>query len=137
MSSGAGAGEAEDDHAARIDKWLWCVRLFRSRALATEACRSGAVTVNGLPAKPSRTVRAGEVYAVKVGVIERTVAVLGTPPSRVGAPLVAGYMEDRTPPEVWERARRALPVERILARPPGSGRPTKRDRRQLDTLFER
>lgn len=120
--------------AGRIDKWLWAVRLFRTRSLATDACRAGSVTVNDQPAKPARGVRPGEVVVVRQGLIHRTLRVVGLPPSRVGAARVAAYCEDRTPPEEFERARTQR-VQQILARAKGSGRPTKRDRRRLDRLF--
>jgi ribosome-associated heat shock protein Hsp15 len=121
--------------AGRIDKWLWAVRLFKTRSLATDACRAGSVTVNDQPSKPSRDVRAGEVVVVRQGLIRRTLVVRAIPPGRVGARLVAIYCEDRTPPAEFERAR-AQRVQQFLARAKGSGRPTKRDRRLLDRLFD-
>jgi ribosome-associated heat shock protein Hsp15 len=120
--------------AERIDKWLWAVRIFRTRSLATDACRAGSVTVNGQPAKPSRDVRAGEVVMVRQGLIHRKLKVLTVPPSRVGAGLVPTYCEDQTPPGEYARAR-AQRVQQFLARAQGSGRPTKRDRRLIDRLF--
>ena len=120
--------------AGRIDKWLWAVRLFRTRSLATDACRAGNVTVNDQPAKPARDVRQGEVVVVRQGLIHRTLVVRAVPASRVGAKLVATYCEDRTPPAEFERAR-AQRVQQFLARAKGSGRPTKRDRRLLDRLL--
>lgn len=121
--------------AARLDKWLWAVRLFKTRALATEACRAGRVEVNELPVKPARAVRAGELVTVRQGIVLRTLRVLGSPPSRVGAALVPEFCAELTPPEEFAKARE-LRVQQILARAPGSGRPTKRDRRQQDRLFE-
>ena len=121
--------------AERIDKWLWAVRSFRTRSLATDACRAGSVTVNGQPAKPSRDIRPGDLVVVRLGLIHRTLKVRAVPPSRVGAGLVATYCEDQTPPAEYEMAR-AQRVQQLLARAKGSGRPTKRDRRLLDRLFE-
>ena len=118
----------------RIDKWLWAVRLFRTRSLATDACRAGSVTVNHQPVKPSRDVRAGEVIVVRQGLIHRTLKVRAVPPARVGAKLVAVYCEDQTPPAEFEKAR-AQRVQQFLARARGSGRPTKRDRRLIDRLL--
>jgi len=118
----------------RIDKWLWAVRLFRTRSLATDACRAGSVTVNHQPVKPSRDVRAGEVFVVRQGLIHRTLKVRAVPPARVGAKLVAVYCEDQTPPAEFEKAR-AQRVQQFLARARGSGRPTKRDRRLIDRLL--
>ena len=120
--------------AERIDKWLWTVRIFRTRSLATDACRAGSVTVNSQPVKPSRDVRAGEVVIVRQGLIHRTLKVRAVPPARVGAKLVAAYCEDQTPPAEFAKAR-AQRVQQFLARARGSGRPTKRDRRLIDRLF--
>lgn len=119
---------------ARVDKWLWSVRLFRTRSLATDACRAGSVHVNTLPAKPARSLRPGETVTVRQGLVLRTVRVVGFPRSRVGAALVAQYCTDLTPPEEFAKARQN-PVQQILAREKGSGRPTKRDRRLLDELL--
>ena len=120
--------------AERIDKWLWAVRIFRTRSRATDACRAGSVTVNSQPVKPSRDVRAGEVVIVRQGLIHRTLKVRAVPPARVGAKLVAVYCEDQTPPAEFEKAR-AQRVQQFLARARGSGRPTKRDRRLIDRLL--
>jgi len=125
---------ADSPPAARIDKWLWAVRVFRTRSLATDACRAGSVTVNGQPAKPARDVRPGERVVVRLGLIHRTLEVRGVPPARVGAALVPVYCADHTPPAEYEQAR-AQRVQQLLARAKGSGRPTKRDRRRLDRLF--
>ena len=120
--------------SGRLDKWLWAVRLFKTRSLATDACRAGSVTVNGHPAKPAREVHPGEIVVVRLGLIRRTLQVRAVPPSRVGAGLVAVFCEDRTPPEEFARGREQR-VQQLLAREQGSGRPTKRDRRLLDRLF--
>jgi ribosome-associated heat shock protein Hsp15 len=120
---------------ARLDKWLWAVRVFKTRALATDACRAGSVRVNDLPAKPAREVHAGEIVTVRQGLFTRTVRVEGVPPSRVGAKQLGPYCTDLTPPEEFE-ALRARSVQQVLAREKGSGRPTKRDRRLLDRLQE-
>lgn len=121
--------------ALRLDKWLWAVRVFRTRSLAGDVCRAGSVTVDELPAKPSREVHPGEVVTVRVGLMVRTLRVVGVPRSRVGAKLVPEFCTELTPPEEWEKAR-AAGVQQFLAREKGSGRPTKRDRRLLDQLFE-
>ncbi len=120
--------------AARLDKWLWAVRIFKTRSLATDACRAGSVAVNELAAKPARDVRAGELVTVRQGVILRTLRVLGVPASRVGAKLVANFCEDLTPPAEFEKAR-AQRVQHLLEREKGSGRPTKRDRRLIDRFL--
>lgn len=120
---------------ARLDKWLWAVRLYKSRALATDACRAGSVAVNGLTAKPGRDVRVGELVEVRQGLITRTLRVVGVPRSRVGAKLVAEHCTDLTPESEFAKARMHR-LQQTLARDKGSGRPTKRDRRLLDRLFE-
>lgn len=112
------------------------MRLFKSRSLATDACRAGSVQVGGQPAKPAREVRTGDRVTVQLGLIQRVLVVRGFPPSRVGARLVATFCEDLTPPEEVARAQ-ADRVGNFLARERGSGRPTKRDRRALDHLLER
>ena len=123
------------ESSARLDKWLWAVRLFKSRALATDACRAGSVTVSELPAKPARDVHAGELVQVKQGLVLRTLRVVGVPRSRVGAKLVPEFCTDLTPASEWDKVK-AQRVQQVLAREKGSGRPTKRDRRLLDRLFE-
>jgi len=125
---------SETDSAARLDKWLWAVRLFKTRSLATAACRAGSVSVNARPAKPSREVRPGEIVTVRIGLILRTLAVQAVPVSRVGAPRVGEFCQDRTPPEEYEKARQQR-VQHVLARERGSGRPTKRDRRALERFL--
>ncbi|MCX6954864.1 MAG: S4 domain-containing protein [Verrucomicrobia bacterium] len=126
---------APDRSAARLDKWLWAMRVFKTRALATDACRAGSVAVNELVAKPAREVHAGEVVTVKQGLFTRTLRVVGVPKSRIGAKLLPEYCADLTPPEEYERLRERS-VQQVLAREKGSGRPTKKERRVLDELFE-
>jgi ribosome-associated heat shock protein Hsp15 len=125
----------EDESSARLDKWLWAVRVFKTRPLATEACRAGDVIIGELVAKPARSVRGGEVVSVRQGVVVRTLRVVGSPRSRVGAALVPEYCMELTPPEEFAKARE-LRVQQLLGRAAGTGRPTKRDRRVQDRLFE-
>ena len=122
--------------ADRIDKWLWAVRIFKTRTLATDACKAGSVEINGLAVKPARDVHEGETITVKQGLVVRTLRVAGIPKSRVGAKLVAEYCDDRTPASEFKKAREQR-VQQVLARDKGAGRPTKRDRRLLDKLFGR
>lgn len=117
----------------RIDKWLWTVRLFKTRSLATEACNAGKVKLNGENVKPSRDVRIGEVYEVHIGSLHKTVEVVDAPKSRVGAQLVPQYCTDLTPQSEYDRMKTLKTQE---FRPHGLGRPTKRERRQLDFLKE-
>ena len=118
----------------RLDQWLWAVRLYKSRSLAVEAIRSGRVLVNGAPTKPAHESKAGEVVEAQMPFITRTLKVLGIPPSRVAAKLVGAYAEELTPPAEFELARERARLPGM--RPPGSGRPTKRERRELDEAME-
>lgn len=112
----------------RIDKWLWAVRLFKTRSLAANACRDGEVTIGGQRVKPARDVRAGDVISAKTGGVQRTVRALGFPPSRVGAKLVPEFMEDLTPASEYEKARVAAAAPQF-SWSKGFGRPTKKSRR--------
>lgn len=118
----------------RLDKWLWAVRVFKTRTEATAQCRNGRVQVNGLDAKPGRDVHAGEVVTARVGIVTRTLKVIGVPRSRVGAKQLPEFLEDLTPAAEYDRARQAS-LEHMLARERGKGRPTKKDRREMDRLF--
>lgn len=120
--------------SVRIDKWLWAVRLFKSRSLATEACNAGHVKINGLHVKPSRDVHVGETIAALAGRVQRTVKVLALLERRVGAKAVPQFMEDLTPPEEYARAREEHEPA-LLVFPKGWGRPTKKSRRQMEGLF--
>lgn len=121
---------------ARVDKWLWCVRLFKTRSLATAAVRAGSVLVNDEPVKPAREVGAGEIVTVRQGLITRTLRVVAAPAARVAAKQVPAFCADLTPAAEFEKVR-AQRVQQFLAREKGAGRPTKRDRRLLDQLFDR
>lgn len=124
----------ESSCSARLDKWLWALRLFKTRPLATAACRAGAVSVNELEAKPARDVREGDRVIVRQGIMRRTLIVRGVPRGRVSAKQVPDYCEDLTPPAEFEKAREQR-VQHLLARERGTGRPTKRDRRMTDRLL--
>ena len=112
----------------RIDKWLWAVRLFKTRTLAAAACRNGHVLIEGQIIKPSRALQPGETLTAKIGSIQRTVKVRGFPPSRVGAKLVPEFLEDLTPASEYEKAREFKPPPEF-AWSKGVGRPTKKSRR--------
>lgn len=109
------------------------MRLYKTRTLASEACKSGKVHIGGHPIKPSREVRPGEIISVRVGEVNRTVKVIGLLEKRVGASLVPNYLEDLTPAEEYLRALQRA-KEPVPHRPKGSGRPTKRERRQIEQL---
>jgi ribosome-associated heat shock protein Hsp15 len=111
----------------RVDRWLWAVRLTRTRSGAAQACRAGHVQVNGVRAKPAATVKVGDTVRARVGERERVVEVVRLLETRVGAAPAAACLIDRSPPPP-PRDPQAWPGRRD----PGMGRPTKRDRRQLD-----
>lgn len=117
----------------RLDRWLWAVRVFKTRPLATDACRRGQVKVNDLPAKPARDLRAGDTVSIRLDGFTLTLRVTGWPRSRLGAKAVVGFCEDLTPASEREKPRE-LHWQRVLHEP-GSGRPTKRDRRMIDRLL--
>jgi ribosome-associated heat shock protein Hsp15 len=117
----------------RIDKWLWAVRAFKSRSLATHACSAGHVKVLGQKVKASHLVRPGEVVTARVGQLTRTLKVIASIHQRVAAKEVAQYAEDLTPAAEYEQARQ-LKVTPIFTRAKGTGRPTKKDRRALEQL---
>lgn len=118
----------------RIDKWLWMVRLFKTRSMATDACNAGKVKMNGINVKPSKLVKTDECFHVRINQLEKVVQVIDTPKNRVGASLVLQYYTDLTPPEEYERVKQLH--ARFEFREHGAGRPTKRDRRQIDYLKE-
>jgi len=119
----------------RIDKWLWAVRLYKSRSLAIQACQAGHVKIDGQRVKPSRDVRPGEVITALAGRVQRTVKVLASLERRVGASLVKDFLEDLTPPAEYARAR-AEAAHAPSRYHKGFGRPTKKQRRQLSALQE-
>lgn len=115
----------------RLDKWLWTIRVYKTRTLATEAIKGGHVKLEGVSVKPAHEARVGEVFQAHVGEMTRSLKVLGFPNSRIAAKLVSQYAEDLTPESEKERQRQA----RLMAPPTwpkGQGRPTKRDRRRLE-----
>ncbi len=120
--------------SVRIDKWLWAVRLYKSRSLATEACHAGHVKIDGNRVKPSRDVRPGDQISVLAGRVLRKIKVLAPLDQRVGAKLVSQFLEDLTPPEEYARAREEALNDRARF-PTGFGRPTKKQRRQLERFL--
>lgn len=119
----------------RIDKWLWAVRIYKTRSQATEACRKGHVTIGHLPVKPSRAVHINETIKVRKSPIVRTFRVLGLAEKRMSAKLTEDFIEDITPPEELEIQEMQKNM-RWIVRDPGTGRPTKKDRRELDDFFD-
>lgn len=119
----------------RIDKYLWAIRVFKTRTDATDACKGGKVRLNGNDVKPSRTVACGDIINVRKGAVLYSYKVVATIEKRVGAKLVPDYAENITPQEELDKLRH--PVETFfLKRDPGTGRPTKKDRRQMESLWD-
>ena len=118
----------------RIDKYLWAIRVYKPRTDATDACKGGKVRVNGSDIKPSKAVKVGDVITARKGVVAYTYKVLELIDKRQGAKLVPRYAENLTPQEELDKLR--APVETFfLKRDRGAGRPTKKDRRQMEDLW--
>lgn len=117
----------------RLDRWLWSVRIFKTRNQATEAVKGGRVHVNGERVKPSRFVQIGDRIEAQLAALKRTVVVKALLEKRVGAKLVPDFLEDLTPPEEYEK--RQTLAQSILKRDRGMGRPTKKDRRDIEKLL--
>jgi len=115
----------------RIDKYLWCIRFFKTRNIATEACKKGHAKIHGDSIKASKTVFNGDKITVRKDQINYEIEVLDIPSSRVGAKLVDLYRKDITPPEVFEKLE-LLKYSKDYYRKKGAGRPTKKDRREIE-----
>lgn len=120
----------------RIDKYLWSIRLFKTRSLATDACRAGRVKKDGNNIKPSYEVKVGEVYQVSKAVEKKTIKVLDLLYTRVDAKKAVLAYADLTPPEETAKYK-SMFHSPVLTRDKGTGRPTKKDRREIDDLSER
>ncbi len=121
--------------SARLDKWLWAARIFKTRSMAADACKNGRVTVNGANAKPSRTVKVGETVHVKKPPVIYSFKILNAIETRVGAKLIPQVYENVTDPKQYE----LLEMSRIsgfIDRARGTGRPTKKDRRAMESFVE-
>jgi ribosome-associated heat shock protein Hsp15 len=119
----------------RIDKWLWAVRLFKTRSLAAEACKKGKVTINGVAAKPSRNVKVGEVLLIRKPPIVYSFKVLALAENRMGAKLVPDFMQNVTAKDQLDMLE-LMKLTGDLNRAKGLGRPTKKERRDLDSYVE-
>jgi ribosome-associated heat shock protein Hsp15 len=119
----------------RIDKYLWAIRAFKTRSLATEACKAGRIKLGGNAVKPAYVVKIGETYSVQKGGLKKTIKVMGLLEKRIDAKSVVSYYEDLTPPEETQAFKSAF-LSPMLARDRGAGRPTKKDRREIDELQE-
>jgi ribosome-associated heat shock protein Hsp15 len=125
---------AANSEKKRIDRWLWAVRQFKTRTQATEACRGGKIRVREEKVKPSYSIKIGELIEIQQGPITKRLEVLGLIEKRVGAKLVPDFMTDLTPPEDYELLRQTA-AQAILRRDRGTGRPTKKERREIEELF--
>ncbi len=118
----------------RVDKYLWAMRIYKTRSIAADACKNGRITMNGVQLKPSRTFKIGDRFSVRKGPITYSYRVLQLSENRLGAKLVPEYMQDITAPdqlELLELARMAGQTGRDR----GTGRPTKKDRREIETFM--
>lgn len=119
----------------RIDKYLWAIRVFKTRSEATDACKGGKIKLNGADAKPSKAVRPGDTVSARKGAVTYTYRVIEPIEKRQGAKLVSQYAENITPQSEIDKLK--APVETFfLKRDRGTGRPTKKDRRQMDSLWD-
>ena len=118
----------------RIDKYLWCVRYYKTRNIATEACKKGHIRINGETLKHTRHFKKHDSITVRKNQINYQLEVLDIPESRVGAKLVNLYRQDNTPPEAFEQAE-LQQLAQDYYREKGEGRPTKKDRRAIDNLL--
>ena len=115
----------------RIDKYLWCVRYYKTRSIATQACKKGAIKVNNIIVKPSREIFSGDTISVRKNQINYSLKVLDTPERRLGAKLVDLFRKDTTPKEAFERTI-LLKYSKDYFRKKGTGRPSKKDRRDIE-----
>lgn len=121
------------ESAARIDKWLWTVRIFKTRSIATDECKKGRVRVNDAEIKPSKEVKAGDTIKVRKPPVVYSYVVKDIPKSRIGAKLVPDYLENTTPADELAKLEPGfLAFQGNRAR--GTGRPTKKERRTLDNI---
>ena len=119
----------------RVDKWLWAVRIFKTRSVAADACKKGRVMINGVSLRPSRNIREGDVIQVKKAPVTFSFKVIALAEKRMGAKLVPDFMENVTPPEQYE----ILELNKLsgyVDRQRGAGRPTKKERRDLESFTE-
>ncbi len=124
----------ETPETVRIDKYLWAVRIYKTRSLASEACRAGKVSVDGQKVKASHSVKVDQTITAKRGPISKTVRVLSLLDQRVSAKLVPDYAEDLTPTSEYQKPKEPNFLPPVY-REKGKGRPTKRERRKMDKFF--
>jgi len=126
----------DEKNTTRIDKWLWAVRIYKTRALSTEACAGGKVKIIGNSLKASRMIRQGDIIQIRKGVVKYEYKVLQIAEKRMGAKMVPYFMEDLTPDKELEK----LKISKSLSgqfREKGKGRPTKKERRIINKMKEK
>ncbi len=120
---------------ARVDKWLWAARIYKTRSLAADACKNGRITVNGTNVKPSHMVKVGETVSVRKSPVTYSFRILQAIEQRVGAKLLPQVYENVTPPDQYELLEMAR-ISGFVDRARGTGRPTKKERRSLDAFID-
>ena len=126
----------DEKNTTRIDKWLWSVRIYKTRLLATKACSGGKVKINGLSVKASRKIQSGDQIQVRKGVVKHEYKILKIADKRMGAKMVSNYLNDITPEKELEK----LKIAKIIPnqkREKGKGRPTKKERRSMENLRDK
>jgi ribosome-associated heat shock protein Hsp15 len=121
------------EQSERIDKWLWTVRIFKTRNQATLACKAGKVQIDGIAVKPSRELKQGDIITIRQMPVIKTVKMLAFPPNRLAAKLVPDFMEDLTPASEYEKLK-IMRETNFELRERGVGRPTKKQRRDIELL---
>ena len=125
-----------EKHTTRIDSWLWAVRIFKTRALATEACAGGKVKIDGIAVKASRNIQKSDIIQVPIGVVKYLHKIRQIANKRMGAKLVENFMQDLTPDEELVKLKSAQ-KQPLQTRANGQGRPTKRERRNMAKFREK
>lgn len=126
---------SSETQSIRIDSFLWAVRIFKTRSLASANCKKNRILINGIEVKPSRLVKAGDILTVRKPPVTYTYKVLKVAKNRMGAKLVPEYLEDNTPKSEYEQLE-LRKISGFIGRAKGAGRPTKRDRRKLEDFQE-
>ena len=123
-------------HTTRIDKWLWAVRIFKTRTMASEACAGGKIKIDGTAVKASRNIKKNDIVQVRKGVVKYLYKVRQIAEKRMGAKLIPEFLEDITPKEELAKLK-SFQKQPIQTREKGQGRPTKRERRMMDKLKQK
>ncbi len=124
----------ERSRTMRIDKWLWSIRVFKTRSLAADACKHNKIWVGGVPVKPAREIRVGDVVEVRKMPVVYTYRVKAYLANRIGAKLLPEYVEDLTPQSELDKLTQNIML--VMHRDRGTGRPTKKDRREIESLMD-